>query len=287
MIRTTSTQTRKFYVFAIVLFILTLSLNYFFLLSKKTHLVDSGLAKVNASLVSNFNKTEKILIFVGRKIVEDSPNLDPEIIHKIFIHNLNYGAEGIFSWSLFDWVNGDGYQIVNTVIGVRRDRLFIAEDRNYRSRANDNWRIIFSRVAVGNPSGVITIPAGVQVDTRKNKNAGTVVLGIDVKKLSALVQSELDDNIHFLIVDRRDDKPAFGSMNYEKFFTSKDCKALAAFDSDSFTSIKEMGAKYPYRILVRYDKKEFWREVWINSINQIFQILAIAALVVFPYKKRR
>ncbi len=272
-------------VFAIIFVaIASFLVSYIRLSMQKTSLAKENLNKIDRVLAMNFEEVEKVLIFVGTKIASDTPNLDLKIIHQIFvqianIHNFNNN----FSWSLFDWVNIGGYQVVNTMHGIKKDPPLIALDRTYLHRANKLWGVIFSEVAIGNPSGVKVIPVGVQIETTKYPRAGAVAAGISVQKIADTVEVHLDRNIDYAVIDSRDGKMVIGSDNFEKYF--KDHSALNEFSKESRgIYVKEMGEKYPYKILVRYDKRQFWQEVASASLMIFVQIIGAAMVMIFVRK---
>lgn len=269
----------RFFVASLIVVTLSFLLNYTILFNQKMSQVENETKKINAILSDNFEQVGRILIFVGRKIVEDSADLDPKIIHKVFIQTAAiHDFNGIFSWSLFDWVNAEGYQTVNTMIGVRKNPPYMSE-RNYRSRANKNWSLIFSEVALGIPSGMLIIPVGVQVDSAKSQYAGTVSAGINVKKLSSFILARLDKNIHFEMIDKRDDKFVLGSYEAQRYFSDISHKKFGMNDEGYLIRAKELEEKYPYKILVRYDEFSFWHEVISSSLLLSFQVIATALLV--------
>jgi len=269
---------------SIVLFVVAASsflLNYIILLNQKTRQTANEAKEIEVILSDNFEQVEKILSFVGKRIVDDSADFDPKIIHRVFIQTASvHDFNNIFSWSLFDWVNSDGYQSVNTMIGLRKNPPLMSK-RNYRSRANKNWSVIFSEATIGIPSGMQVIPVGVQVDTQKSQYAGTVTAGINVKKLTSLVVMRLDKNFHFAVIDSRSGKFVFGSRDAEQYFSDISFTKSDFSDKNKIIFAQEMTEKYPYKIFVRYDKNEFWREVIQSSLLLSMQIIGITLAVIF------
>lgn len=259
-------------------------LNYSILLHQKAKKVENEAKEIEVILSDSFERIEKIISFIGRRIVDDSQDFNLKIIHQVFIQTAAiHDFNNIFSWSLFDWVDAEGYQSVNTMIGVRKNPPYMA-DRNYRSRANKNWNLIFSELTIGVPSGMRVIPIGVQIDNKKSQYAGTVTAGINVKKLTSLVSAQLDKNIHFAVVDSRSNKFVFGSRDAEKYFNDIHFGKTDFTDDNQLIFTKNMEEKYPYRIFSRYGRDEFWREVVQSSMILTMQIIGTALAVMFLQK---
>lgn len=271
--------------FLAVLF-LSFIVKYNFLVSAKEDEVEANAEKIQAILADNFDQTEKILVAIGQRIINDAPSLKPEEIHKIFSDTPNInGYNNIFSWSLFDWVNMAGYQIVNTVIGVRKNPPQIALERNYLNHGNEPWKISFSNGDIGNPSGVYIVPVAVQVSSKEKRRIGAISVGIDVKKLATLVESRIDKNINFLLIDQRSNEVTCGLRDSEKHFGVIMNRMPNSLDGINYIFEKRMDPQYPYKIWVGYDKKEFWREVRYATLMLAIQIIGVAACVAFLLKR--
>ncbi len=255
---------------------LSFVVKYITLLNHKESAAKKDAEKIQEILSINFNQTEKILASLGKKIIETTPNLEPKAILKIFTETPNInGYNNIFSWSLFDFVNIDGFQVVTTMLGVRKNPPKIALERNYLNHGNEPWKIIFSSSVIGIPSEIYVIPAGVQIETKDRKRVGAVTVGIDVKKLVSIIEPILSENVSFLVIDQRNDQLTLGSSeeNFGKVFN----RMPQSLDGKNYVYEKRMDSKYPYKIWVGYDKKEFWREVFYSSLTLITQIVGISA----------
>ena len=275
----------RFFLISLITLTISFLLNYTLLLNQKESQIVDNAEEIEEILVQNFEQVEKILNFVGKKIASDTPDLNLKIIHKIFIEASNIQNLGdILSWSLFDWVDVDGYQKVNTMLGVRKDAPHMVE-RNYRNRANKDWSPIFSQAVNGNPSGVYTIPVGVQIETKNFQRAGTVVVGINIKKLVNIIESRLDKNIRFSLIDSRDDRMVFGSYDSEKYAGRIFRKFPDKVEGNNYIFMKELPQKYPYRIWVGYNERQFWIEVFNSSLLLSVQLIGTSVIILFLRKK--
>ena len=276
----------RFFVVLIIITILSCLVNYTILLNKEKIRVADSVEKIEAILVENFDQIEKILIFVGKKIAKDTPNLDLDIINKIFIQTASiHGSNNILSWSLFDWVNSDNYQTVNTMFGVKRKDPPNVSDRYYTLKGSDKWTLLFSKPIFGNPSKILVIPVGVQIETKNFQRAGTVVVGINIKKLVNIIESRLDKNIRFSLIDSRDDRMVFGSYDSEKYAGRIFRKFPDKVEGNNYIFMKELPQKYPYRIWVGYNERQFWIEVFNSSLLLSVQLIGTSVIILFLRKK--
>ena len=264
-----------------------LLVNYNLLLNKKKNQAEENAKKINAILSENFEHVERMLNFVGKKISQDTPELNLNKIHKIFVQSSNiYGPENILSWSLFDWVDFKGYETVSTMFGIRKDAPYLAPERSYFNRGNELWKIAFSKAAIGNPSGVYIIPIGIQIDTKKHPRAGTVAAGISIKKVAGVIESSLENDVRFMVLDQRDGRFVFGSYESEKYFGRIFRTSPQSTDDENYIYKQNMEQKYPYAILVGYDKKDFWREVFYSSLLLITQVVGVAVCVIYVQRRK-
>lgn len=270
----------------VIVFSVSFWVNYEILLGKKESEAEENAKAINAILAANFEQTEKALIFIGKQIAKKTPDLNLEIIHKIFVQaSYSQGYGDIFSWSLFDWVDDSNLQTVNTLNGVNKTNPPDMSDRLYTLRGGDSWVLLFSKPVFGNPSNIYVIPVGVQIETKKYPHAGTVVVGINIKKLVNFIVPRLTKTSRFIVVDRRNEKLVFGSYELENNPQTMISNLSLAHQENRYLASKYMEEKYPYIIKTGYDEKEFWKEVVASSLILSLQIIG-AALVVMMLKKK-
>lgn len=261
--------------------ILTLSLlvNYLLLLNQKKVQAENNAKKIETILTENFERIEEVLISIGQKIANDTETLDLKIIHKIFVQaSALHGSNNIFSWSLFDWTNSDGYQTVSTMLGIRGKDSPEMSDRYYASLKGSNpWTLLLSKPALGNPSGVFVIPIGVQIETKKAHRAGTVTAGINIQELTNIIEYRLNGDSPFALIDVRSDDLVLSSKEISK-------KSDEKIDKADYISSRRMIHKFPYEIFVGYDKRQFWREVFDSSLLLFVQIVSVISGIIFLRK---
>jgi hypothetical protein len=277
-------QITRFLTLLTTIYAILLFANYHYSLAAKEHEAEENIKIIEAVLIENFEQVERVLCSIGRRINEKSPSLNLAEIHQVFLQtSASQGYRDIFSWSLFDWVNLEGYQTVNTMFGIRKNPDLVAASRNYRHPSNESWKLILSVPAIGNPSNTYIIPVGVQIETKNRQRAGTVSAGISIKKLVNAVVSRIDKNSRFLVIDNRNEQLVFGSYdigdNPKQNFSDVFLEKLPVPKSNEYLLSKNMAVTYPYTIKVGYDKKQLWREVRFSSVQTLIQITAIALII--------
>jgi hypothetical protein len=258
-------------------------LNYFVTLNQKHNIIIEDAQKINSVLEKHFKQAGKTLTEIGLRISKENPKLKLDVIHEIFVETSKAHPIDLYSWTLFNWVDTQGYQKVNTIIGIRKDKIR-ASNRNYRSRTNQDWKLIFSKRDFGHNSKILVIPIGMQISTSKFPRAGTVAVGIDIKKLTSFISKNLDKDVRFAIIDDRDNSLAFESNDADEYFEDLSFKKLDFIDDKLFFSQK-MDEKYPYSILTKYDRRRFWSDFLLSSTILLIQLLATVSLAFFIQKK--
>jgi len=232
---------------------------------------------IESILTDSFDETEKVLVTMGYEISNNNPSLNLAAIHKVFLQTSQVKNDiNTFPWTMFDWVDIDGYQRVNTILGVRANPPQIARYRNYRNPANSLWEIIFSEPAIGEPSKLYVIPVGVQISTPNHPQAGTITSSINVKKLLNKISLRIDKSSRFVMIDKRSETVVMSSKKADgvKVGAVYSNEYESGID-DVYVVTKEMDSKYPYIIEFGYSTADFWKIVKRSSIKLAFQILMV------------
>ncbi len=161
----------------------------------------------------------------------------------------------------------------------------IGLERTYLNHGNESWKITFSNSALGDPSEAYVIPAGIQVESKTHQRLGAVSVGIDVKKLTTALEARLNKGINFLLIDQRDSRLTCGPRDSEQHFGQIYNHMPKSLDGKNYVYEKRMDPKYPYKIWVGYDKKDFWREVIYSSLLLVLQIIGVGVCASYLIKK--
>ena len=138
---------------------------------------------------------------------------------------------------------------------------------------------------MGNRSGVYIIPIGVQIETKKHPRAGSVGAGINIKKLTNIIESQLDQSIRFMLIDKKEGRFVFSSYESAKYSEKIFHGFPQSTGNENYIYKQEMEVRYPYDILVGYDSEDFWREVGYSSLLFATQIIGVVACILYMQRK--
>lgn len=270
----------RFILTSIAIVIAVLLLNYEAISLQRKFDSKESARVISEVMLENFDQLEKVLIVTGKRIIKEAPGADLREIHQILTQASNTQIRrNLLSWTSLGWVDLRGYQIVNTALGVIDHPLYMI-GRNYRDSANDAWKLILSEITTGNISGQLIIPAGVQVETEKQKRLGTVNCGISVKEIISLINTRLNKNDRFIIIDERVSKVAFDYAGVTEIIGNNlHNYPILTSNNNLYVDSISLSPRYPYTILVGYDYGTFWLEIITISAKQITIIFSIFALI--------
>jgi two-component system sensor histidine kinase ChiS len=169
---------------------------------RRIYIQESSL--IERDFVELFLYLENFMKFIGHQIGDlDSPeiNLIEDIISKKLPKNLI--DDGIFSWTLLDFVNENKKLILNSVMG----KLEPAKDMAHRPYLNETrqngWELIFSEAVLGNPSNQYVMPVGMGVFSKGGKFYGSLVAGVNLEKLAEKIEKTLlKSGFSFMVIDK-------------------------------------------------------------------------------------
>lgn len=216
-----------------------------------------------------FEYNNQLNSFIGRQIADHGAG-DMEFISSLLRQaSLNLKSESSpTSWTSFDWVDFNKRQLVNSRIGIRRERPDMSM-RRYAVTAPDNpWHLEVSTPAIGNPSGMWVVPAGTGVTNRAGKFLGIVVIGFNVVEFSTKIQQKISQDVSFIVLDNESNIVFQSSDNDLQYNdpTYKSYKINENFREDNgkinqeilvgginYSYYKKISG-YPYVVLVGFDK---------------------------------
>lgn len=291
----------------ILISLIAFPLSYYNILNGKKSQAKEDAKRIDSSFVDSFDYAEKVIAFMAEDISRHDKKDDLKFINDLFLKvaSTQRLSNNVFSWNMFDWVNREGYQVVNTMGGINTESPTNMTFRKYfwKAKYSPNSRLLqFSDPAFGVPSGVYIIPVGVGVSDKKGSYLGLIAAGINIKKLTNNAMSQLKNSNSFIVVLNDTCGIAFDSSGLpigpEKYaslpgkikdvtmgsegFMSKSVNA----GEDVYIYYRSMDNKYPYLILTGYNKKDFWHEVIARYITIMSQVVIIMIAVMATPKLR-
>src|SRR5262245_35369576 len=77
--------------------------------------------RIDRVIADNFDYTNKFLVYIGKQIANHGSG-DLQHIYHLFQQNISDGNDkGLFSWSLYDWVDNNNRQLVNSKSGIAKN----------------------------------------------------------------------------------------------------------------------------------------------------------------------
>lgn len=150
--------------------------------------------KVTLSLSETFEYMTNFFRFIGQKIADKNTN-DPTVVASILQSRMEKGAltEDIYTWTLFDFVDPNGYVTAASTVGkISYPKKIDPGKRTWLSTAPKSpWTLQVSYPDIGITSGEWIIPAGFGITDKEGKFLGTISIGFNIRKLTEKIQRSL------------------------------------------------------------------------------------------------
>lgn len=260
-------------------------------------------AQIERIVLENFDYIERMSNVLGKRIAEQN-DADPEFIANLYRNTTlpDVDQKNAFSWSLFDWVNHNNLQLVNTRLGVVRFRPEDMSLRSYTKKCRTHpWVLQISKPAMGYPSSQWVIPVALGVTNDRGEYMGAVVSGVNVGKLTRQIGQILQDNVSFTIIGEDMGKDADVVLHSDNVLVpgEKDRKELVSkftaaqkkltkegklskeitFGDTSFV-VQKRFERYPYHVLMGYNRSVAWQDF----LNILFpRLLEFTGMGVFCF----
>ncbi|MBN8828929.1 MAG: response regulator [Sphingobacteriia bacterium] len=280
-----------FYLAALTLFfILLISIyitwsNYNYYLQEKNNRFDKQVHNIENALLESFEYITNLANFIGKKIVSNKDK-SPQNIAFLISQPTKRLKDNIFTWTLFDFVNPNGYVIVDSTTGVLSIPKKVDNEKRawiYSAR-QEPWILQFSQPDIGIISGELILPTGFGLTDDKNNFIGYLTAGININKLTNKLKEVTDDKISFILMTKGH-KLISSSENY-------DSSEFNNFVEHGFLKIKDTNFtkkhtvnKYPFVIFIGENKKESYQAFYQLILPQVLRNLVMgiifAAILLF------
>jgi len=263
--------------------------------------------ETEATLIENnidelFNYLTNYMRFLGKQL-GSTENYDFNKIEEILTSKIpsNLVEEGIFSWTLFDFVTPDNKMVFNSVTGKLNKPIDMSNRKHFTYTFKEPWKLFFSDPVIGNPSGQLVIPAGMGIMSINNKFYGTLVVGLNLTKLTKKIeQFTIKNNIKFLLIDNKQNLiTKSNNLNTIKSITLKQFKEYTKnhknwfekpifIDNIGFFYHKQIG-NLPYYLILGEDSNLVSKELislmlpWVIALT----ILGVLSIILIYYLQYR
>lgn len=272
-----------------------------FLNDKKQTSITQNLI-IRSTLLNNFDYANRVNKRIIEKINYDKTKNLKNILNiflayeKTYLNNID-----IFSWSSFDYVDNNNFQLVNTKLGIRKPPPNMSHRKYVVDCKKEPLKLKLSKITLGEPSETMTIPAGTGFLDKNNNFAGIIVVGFDINKLKNSIFNNLTDKkIDFTVIDFDGDfiMDSSGNKSYinDHFISKKTLQYLIDKPNSEFNFIEnnvryndfKILNDYGYIIFTGYDKNYLIQQFLINIKDYlvsfaIFLIFFLIILSIFKY----
>ncbi|MBL0317827.1 MAG: sensor histidine kinase [Alphaproteobacteria bacterium] len=160
---------------------------------------------IHQNLANIFTSTNLIMSNMGHQIQKHG-TIDSSFIYELFQQNSRdiISAKAAFSWSLFDWVDTQNRQIINSKTGITsHPKDMSMREYTTKSRALP-WTLQFSKPAIGHPSKQWVIPAGTGITDYAGNYLGVIVVGFNIVDLvNSITRNLIYPNIRYIVIDNQ------------------------------------------------------------------------------------
>ena len=259
-----------------------------------TRQLENDALRIDRALIVETETASYILESLGRQI--QATGLDePEAIAQLFFSfaKTEGPKRGVFSW-----VDKTQYLNISSNLGVL-DKPIDVSDRDYIKKSiAEPWKVHIGRPIFGRLSQKNVLPLSLGLTDRNGTYAGSVMIALDIEKLTSDVGRVLRDsgtrfaitNLALTLITQTPDA--------EKFFSSTfDARKLSQvnfnqkvngiysrgsfWNDDKIFSYYERSSQYPFLIFLGLDAKESHQSVLNMLLPRLFQLCIIALFLLF------
>ena len=278
-------------------------LSYKSYIRDENRLIISTSIKIEQSLAQSFNYANHLMDYFAKQINKLDAK-DAEHITKLLRGELTSDplVKKLFSWTLFDWIDMNNQLISSTSLG---NTIHIdMSKRDYIKHVKFHpWKLHFSSLATGTPSGELIIPAAFGVTDNAGKYLGAIAMGFSVVGLKRKIEEDVgkeSNNLDFIILDINSKQVLSSSSTNLSDTISLPIKQLATGELSELLEHNDILYTYyrkmtnsPFLILIGYNKIYHHQEisdlffkkasgVGIIAAGLIIVLLIFRKMLVYP-----
>jgi signal transduction histidine kinase len=249
--------------------------------------------RIERMITEDFDYTNRISVYMGKQIAENGGN-DLEFIYHLFqkTSGTQYKTRKLFSWSLFDWVDKNNLQLINSQNGISKIPPDMSH-RDYTKKCRETpWTLQVSKPAIGNPSGKWVIPAATGIADNNGNYLGSIVVGFNIKEfIEKIAQLVSVNHVSYVILDKDlnivmqsvDNKTDFQSNFYKNTFNSSDLfnensgEIKSIISSDIlYTHYRKIDG-FPYIIITGFNKYYLNKIFYSTLLPRVLELFGMGA----------
>ncbi len=188
----------------IIIFIISFVINYVIEINVTRHSLLTDSRKINNIVSDNLDYVSTLGTYLGKQIANNNKYNDLYFINNLFKETakLKVQTDSIMSWGSFSWSDKNNKLSVNTISGVKQDPDNLTERFYIWSARYEPWKLQISKPDYGVITNSHIIPAGIGISSSNDEYKGTIVFGINFKKLISKIESSINSPNAFIVISK-------------------------------------------------------------------------------------
>ena len=157
------------------------------------------------ALTESFDYISNMAEFIGKRIAEHTPENDLDYISTIFQTKFSpkVKEQDSFLWSILGWIDTHENVVVSNREGILKTPNHI-DNRTYMVKVPQTpWKLFLDDPNIGTTSREYVIPGGMGVANSEGKYIGTVTMGLNVFRLTSILeQAVTTDGASFIVLTK-------------------------------------------------------------------------------------
>ena len=247
---------------------------------------------VENTLLEKFNSTSIIINMMGEEISQN-PHDKLHIKKVLDKYKSDKSLNQIFSWTIFSWADENSQLIIDEEYGIMQNPINLAS-RDYipESILKPN-QFVLGMPVFGSTSKKWMIPGGVSIEDKNHQFLGTITIGFEIDNLAKVIQSSLkNENITAELV-HNNSKIIKVSKSFAEVFSSEEFYKPYTKEEflDKQITLTRQLPKYPYGLILTYDKKAvaalLWEIIYSRLLEIFTALLLVSTLIIIIYKSEK
>jgi two-component system, sensor histidine kinase ChiS len=253
--------------------------------------------RVERTLIDHFDYTEHMMIYMAHQISENGAGNNIKFIYDL-LHSFKTDpkVDNLLSWSTFMWNNKEHQIIVEGVKGILETPRDLSRREYIPKTVASPHKLFLGQPAYGAMSAQWVIPGGVGAVDKKGKYIGGISMGFNIAKLVAKLDYAINaPGVTFGLFDEdciligqtpRSDFSIINKALIEKlknnvpFANSGLLYKSSLFGEDKGFVFYQALTKYPYILVLKYDKSMSDHELWKAMFFRITEFVLIAIIII-------
>lgn len=252
-------------------------------------------ARLERTFAERMDYSSYLMEYLNTRIIENGPEDLPFIDELLSSFRLNTEVNDKIAWNMFSWVNNHSELVVNSEIGIVSPTTLRANDYILQAKERP-WEIMLGKPTYSKISKEWILPTSMGATDEQGAFLGATVFGVNLGSLRRIMELSLNvQGIKFVLVDEELQQIVESEDNFitensrildnlRTIDFNKKPEGISSYysllhDSDGF-SVYHRLTKYPYIIVVNFDKKLSRQEVWDSLFSRVIELSIIGAIVV-------